>query len=46
MFDLNDAEKGVSKATYALLNCDKLKDLGWKPLFSLKEGINRSIDVV
>lgn len=46
VFDLNDAEKGVSKATYALLNCDKLKDLGWKPLFSLKEGINRSIDVV
>ena len=28
VFDLNNAERGASKATYALLNCDKLKGLG------------------
>lgn len=44
VFDLNNAEKGVSKVTCALLNCDKLKGLGWTPLFSLKEGIKRSIE--
>lgn len=44
VFNLNEVEKGVSKATDAMINCDKLKRLGWEPLFSLREGIKRSID--
>lgn len=43
MFDLNDGVKGASKATYALLNCDKLKKLGWEPLFTVKEGIRKTV---
>lgn len=35
---------GASKATFALLNCDKLKRLGWMPLFTVKEGISRSLN--
>lgn len=43
VFDLQNAVVGASKATFALLNCDKLKKLGWTPLFTLKEGLRRSI---
>lgn len=43
VFDLDNAVEGASKATYALLNCDKLKKMGWAPLFSTKDGIERSI---
>ena len=35
---------GASNATYALLNCDKLKSLGWNPVFTVKDGIRRSLD--
>lgn len=43
VFDLNDDVKGASKATYALLNCDKLKKLGWSPIFTVKEGIKKTV---
>lgn len=35
----------VSKATYALLNCNKIKEIGWKPNFSVCNGLKRSYDV-
>lgn len=43
VFDLNNAVEGASKATFALLNCDKLKNIGWKPLFTVKEGIIKTV---
>lgn len=45
VFDTENFVDGVSKSTYALLDCTKLKELGWKPLFSLKEGIRCSLDL-
>ncbi len=42
--DLEHAQVGASKATYALLDCDKLKTLGWEPLFTLQEGIKKTLD--
>ena len=44
IFDMKDAVDGASKATNALLDCTKLKDIGWKPLFSIKEGLERSLN--
>lgn len=36
----NDAS--ASKATYALLDTGKLKNLGWQPQYTVKEGIQRT----
>ena len=35
----------VSKATYALLNNNKIKEIGWKPNFSVCNGLKRSYDI-
>lgn len=34
--------KGASKADYAVLDCAKLKSLGWQPLFTVAEGLKRT----
>lgn len=34
----------VSKATYALMDAEKLKKLGWKPEYSVKDGLKRTYD--
>lgn len=35
----------VSKATYALLNTDKIKKLGWRPLFTVVQGLKRTYEI-
>lgn len=35
----------VSKATYALLNNNKIKEIGWKSNFSVCNGLKRSYDI-
>lgn len=43
----DDIEKsGYSKATKARLNGNKLKQLGWKPKYSIQEGIVRNINII
>ena len=37
---------GYSKATKALLDGQKLKKLGWKPFYTIREGIPRTIDIL
>ena len=37
---------GYSKATKALLDSSKLRELGWKPMYSLKDGIIRTLDIL
>ena len=37
-----EAEESASKATHALMNTEKLKNLGWKPLYSVSEGLERT----
>lgn len=46
IFDLENAQKGASAASYALLNCDKLKTLGWTPEYSVKDAIKRTYCVL
>ena len=43
----NEVESaGYSTATKALLDGSKLKKLGWKPFYSIQEGVSRTIDVL
>lgn len=37
---------GYSKATKALLDSSKLQGLGWKPKYSIKEGIIRTVEIL
>ncbi len=48
VFDLPDAVEsaGFSKATKALLDGEKLRQLGWKPFYTIKEGIGRTLDIL
>ena len=48
VFDIPDVVEaaGYSKATKALLNGNKLKALGWRPNYTIKTGIPRTIDIL
>ena len=48
VFEIPDAVEasGYSKATKALLDGNKLKKLGWKPQYGIKEGIERTLDIL
>ncbi|MFM1580602.1 NAD-dependent epimerase/dehydratase family protein [Helcococcus bovis] len=48
VFEIPDAieASGYSKATKARLDGTKLENLGWKPKYSIKEGIERTIDIL
>lgn len=35
----------VSKSTYALINTEKIKKLGWMPMYSVSEGLNRTYKI-
>lgn len=37
---------GYSKATKALLDGSKLKKLGWKPFYTIQNGIPRTMDIL
>mgnify|MGYP004449060183 FL=1 len=45
IFELDDITKyGYADTLYMKLNVDKLMNLGWKPIFSLKDMFKRMID--
>ena len=48
IFDLPDEieKKGFSTATKALLDAEKLRTLGWKPLYDIKTGIRETIKIL
>lgn len=48
VFELPDEVEasGYSKATKARLDGDKLRKLGWKPRYNIKEGIERTIKIL
>ncbi len=47
IFDLDPSKnQGVSKANFALLSCEKLKALGWKPLYSPSAALLRTYDIL
>ena len=48
VFELPDEKEaaGYSTATKARLNGDKLKKLGWKPFYSINEGIERTVSIL
>ncbi len=41
IFDLEE-NASVSKATYALLDIDKAKNIGWEPLYNVSEALKRT----
>ena len=38
-------DAAASRASYALLDCGKIKSIGWKPLFTVKEGLERTFRI-
>lgn len=48
IFDIpNDIEKkGFSRVTHAVLSGEKLRKLGWKPIWNLEEGIKSTLDIL
>ncbi len=48
VFELPDAVEvaGYSKATKARLNGQKLRELGWKPRYDIKSGMERTISIL
>ena len=48
VFELPDATEraGYSTATKAVLDSSKLKKLGWKPMYDIKQGITRTMDML
>ena len=48
VFEIPDAAEaiGYSKATKALLDGGKLKELGWSPNYTIERGIQRTIDIL
>ena len=43
IIDTANAERGASKSTYAIMDCEKIKSLGWIPHFTVKEGIRKTL---
>ncbi len=39
IFDIAHAQVGASAANYALLDCSKLDRLGWRPMYTVKDGL-------
>ncbi len=37
---------GASKADYAVLDCGKIKSLGWQPQYEVKEALKRTYDIM
>lgn len=46
VFDLDNVQQGASAAAYALLDCAKLKSLGWKPLYTVRRGLERTYEIL
>lgn len=48
VFELPDEveKKGFSMTTKALLDSQKIKNLGWKPFYTIEEGIKRTISIL
>lgn len=39
-------QQGFSKATRAILNADKLKQLGWVPFYDIESGLKRTLEIL
>lgn len=46
VFDTENAQAGASVASYALLDCKKLKALGWSPVYSVKDGLKTTYEIL
>ena len=47
VYDFDESKnQGVSRANFALLDCGKLKALGWKPLYSASDGFRRTYEIL
>ena len=42
IFDLDNAQQGASAASYALLSTDKLKGIGWAPIYKVSEAMHKT----
>lgn len=45
IFDINEVA-GASKSNYAVINCDKLKSLGWQPYYTVSGALERTYQIL
>lgn len=38
-------DKAASRASFALMDCTKIKKIGWKPMYTVKEGLERTYKI-
>ena len=41
IYEIKD-NASVSKATYALMSTEKIKKIGWKPMYTVSDGMRRA----
>ncbi|MDE6401104.1 MAG: NAD-dependent epimerase/dehydratase family protein [Clostridiales bacterium] len=46
LFDLDNVQSGASAATFALLDCDKLKKTGWTPCYSVSDALRKTFKIL
>lgn len=44
VYDIEDIAS-VSKATYALMSTEKIKNIGWKPMYTVSDGLRRAYKI-
>lgn len=44
VYEIED-DAAASRASFALLDCMKIKSIGWKPLYTVKEGLERTYKI-
>ncbi len=45
VFELDNAQKGASVSCFALLDCGKLKGLGWTPSYTVERGLKTTYEI-
>lgn len=44
VYDIED-NASVSKATYVLMSTEKIKSIGWKPMYTVSDGLRRAYKI-
>lgn len=46
ILDIDKNQKGISQSSYALISNDKIKLLGWSPKYTVKQGLQHTMEIL